>query len=119
MGLLAPGCRFVCVAQPGRAIVTDEIVTGIIMGAAAAAADQTLAVTGESGTAVCEIGVARGPPVDEIADVRMGAHVWLPAVDFQLDSTPHETLIPLSHGDDEQDFHDSSPPVFASPTALW
>lgn len=117
MGLLAPGCRFVCVAQPGRAIVTDEIVTGIIMGAAAA--DQTLAVTGESGTAVCEIGVARGPPVDGIADVRMVSPCVAACCDFQVDSTPHEALIPLSHGDDEQDFHDSSSPVFASPTALW
>lgn len=53
---VAPGVAL-CVAQPGRAIVADEIVTGIIMGAAA---DQTLVVTGESGTAVPDRGSEGG-----------------------------------------------------------
>lgn len=53
---VAPGVAL-CDAQPGRAIVAAEIVTGIIMGAAA---DQTLVVTGESGTAVPDRGSEGG-----------------------------------------------------------
>jgi hypothetical protein len=63
------GCVSLCVAQPGRAIGTGEIVTGIIMSAADQAPSEV--VWSLVSRVPCEIGVARGPPVDEIANMRM------------------------------------------------